>query len=1401
MPTKKYVNWKLALVLLIAIAVLGVTAFSLRQWQRTRRAESGLVRGSKAYDRHNWQEAADYLGRYLSINRDDVPVLLKYAQAQLNISPLGRANLRQAIEAYRHALRIDKNCSEAAGQLTQIYLQLGMPGEAELIAARCIENQKTAPQTSQTATLRRALALALARQRKFDEAVRELKSIVAEFPDQISSYELLGILAKQQPDKMTQSPEFWFDEAVKNNPAMAEAYIARAGHYFRQSAKSQALADIEEAERQDLSSPAVRLRLTELLIKLNYLDRAAKHLEAVYSIEPDNQLLWQIWAKLALKSGSRTEMIKIARTGLKEVSARPWEFMPIAAELYIRSDQLDKAQECIWQLRQKDIAPATTAFLEGLLADRKNDGYEAVKSWHRAIQLGSKSAHIRLALAATLSRLGDKQTAIKQLRSLVSEQPSLLDARLAIVRLLLELNNPNEAIEHTRTAIQLAPDSLNAHLLDTQAQIQLLLQNQTEDDAGWLKIEERLALLRKASDALPVKLLQLNLEIQRSRFATAQRLLADIKSNHPSSEDVLLAEAKLLIAQDKNDQAIQKLYDALNVFPKSARTVEMLAGLLEAQGSAEQCEKILLDASSRINQPDAARNLTLLLAGFYNRSGRQEKRYQLLNTFAEEFPNDVVIKRELLKCDYIINDPTRAQKLVDEIKAAEGPDGWQWRYEQAKLWYPRDDFKDRFTQIITLLQENLSANPDDQASRTLLAAAYERAGQLQLAISTWRQALNRSPKDIRIIVPTVSALYKAKEYDQADQILQQTANERLLHPELRKLEFQSYLRRGRLNSAADILEEMLANDPNDQSIRLALALIKIKQNNFTEADELLDKLKADEPNSLPVTVAQIELNSRQGKSAEALLLCDELVNETNSISAYILRARTLAALNQTDRTMEDLNHAVKLQPENADAWVARSDFYRSRGSFVDAAADIRKAISLAPANLQIQKRAVSLLLTSPDPESVNQGKNILDNALSSNPHDIELRLYKARSLLAEQSAPALKQASIILEKLTQDQPLLTEPWLLLTEIALRQGQSSKAMDIALRGLIHRPENKSLMLAKAHAEAQMSPALAIPTIKALYDLDPNNLNIVMRLADTYIAAGRPNDAIDLLQAKLDSCTGPAERRKMNIALAVALYKNGNKSQAGEMFDSLSASEPNDPATLLTRSRLLKDDKLYDKLEQKVLDWCRSHRDDTQSPIAIAGMLAVAEDQQAKKYAESILRTTLNNAPDCLEAMEPLAMLLQMTGRSTEAAELYRSLLAAEPDNAVVINNLAWILCEEQGKYHEALQLAIQGLENTPSYIDINYINLLDTRGMAYYRLGKLHEAIRDFNRCIELYPAQTAPAVSSYIHLGRALAELGEKDRAIEILKRGLKLNSTLGSLSSKDLADVQQLIENLSKGE
>ncbi|MBL7153426.1 MAG: tetratricopeptide repeat protein [Phycisphaerae bacterium] len=1389
---RRYFNWKLAVVLIVALAVLTVTAYGLRQWQKQNKAERGLELGNKAYEEKNYDDAAKYLGRYVSVYQNDVPVLLKYADAHLNTRPFKRNNVQQAIGAYNVVLRKDPANSEAARRLVTLHMELGMSGEAERIAKEYLKG-------AQDLHVRRLLATAMARQRKYGESISEFQSIIGEEPNQVLVYESLGRMAEDFPGELEDPPIHWYDLAVKNNPATALAYTVRASYYLRNADNPKALADLERAEELELVEIGVRLRLAVELISAGELDKAEKHLIAANEIAPTNQTLWQTWAMLAMNSLSKPKMLEVAENGLKSLSAMPWDFMPIAVELLIKGDDLDKAADCVEKLDQKDIDPVVVASLRALLAGRKGDLRESVKHWRQSMALGNKSPQAQLALARSLSALGDTQAAMRHLRTFLSQWPASFDGHLSMAKLLAKNRDWAGVAEHARRASQLMPANAEAGRLRLHARIQFLAANPSEqDNQMWEDIVKQLASLEDAGvDVLQVKLLQMQVMIQRGQFAQAQEFVTELKKEYPSEYRAAMAEVGLLAAQapdgEKDDEVITLLNEIIEQFPDVAEAVKSLALLWDRRDNRQESEAVLKQALERTNEPLVRQDLNLLLVQLYEQWGRADDAYTVLDELSQEMPHSILIKRLLLNSKPVVGDSEKAQKLVDEIKTLEGEDGWQWRYEQARVWFNGDDPNKYSSEIISALQENLLANPDDQASRVLLAQTYERSGRAQMALATYREALSRSPQNIELIIKTVTELYEAHEYEEATEILNRISKEQLAHPEIRKLQFSGHIRRGELASAADILQNYLVTDPNNISVGLSLALLKMQQKEFDQARQLLLELRAKDPNSLPAVAAQIQLHVREDKPDEALKLCGQVIEQHNNALAYVIRARTYIFLTQFDKAMEDFDHAISIDPNNVEIWMARSDFYTTTEQQEKAMADIEQALSLDPDNVGVQRRAIAMFLASGRRDKARQARTIVDRALESNPENGALRLLKARTLLAEATAPAIENAIKLLGKITQDQPELSDAWRVLGQILLRQGLSARAIDTVLQGLVHNANDRALLLLKARAEASRSPFLAIATLKELLTQNPNDVDVAMRLADAYIATEQSDKAVSLLQGQLDTCDASL-RRTCRTALAAALYNNDKKTEAQKEFDSLFQGEPNDPAPVLVQVTLFDKDRLWDRIERKAVDWSGKHPQDVQTPLTMAKTLASNDDAVPRRAAENVLKMLLRNHPDNAQLMRTVAVLMQAEGRNDEAAKFYRRVIEIQPDNVVAINNLAWIVCEHQGRHAEALELAQRGLRMVPNYID-----LIDTRGVAYYRMGKFDNAVQDFSTCIKLYPDQTSAVTAANFHLGRAYAKIKEANNAVENLNEALRLNGKVGGLSAEDLVEANHLLEKFSE--
>jgi Zn-dependent protease with chaperone function len=118
-----------------------------------------------------------------------------------------------------------------------------------------------------------------------------------------------------------------------------------------------------------------------------------------------------------------------------------------------------------------------------------------------------------------------------------------------------------------------------------------------------------------------------------------------------------------------------------------------------------------------------------------------------------------------------------------------------------------------------------------------------------------------------------------------------------------------------------------------------------------------------------------------------------------------------------------------------------------------------------------------------------------------------------------------------------------------------------------------------------------------------------------------------------------------------------------------------------------------------------------------------------------WLEQSLRSQIEAQPQNQQLYQNLAMVYQKLGKDTEAIKTYDRLIHLNPDQAIALNNLAWLLATAEDKSlrddRRALVLAKRAvsLERSPMY--------LDTLAEAYYVNGMIPEAVETIKEAIGL----------------------------------------------------------------
>jgi len=153
------------------------------------------------------------------------------------------------------------------------------------------------------------------------------------------------------------------------------------------------------------------------------------------------------------------------------------------------------------------------------------------------------------------------------------------------------------------------------------------------------------------------------------------------------------------------------------------------------------------------------------------------------------------------------------------------------------------------------------------------------------------------------------------------------------------------------------------------------------------------------------------------------------------------------------------------------------------------------------------------------------------------------------------------------------------------------------------------------------------------------------------------------------------------------------------------------------------------------------------------------------------------------PDQPVVVGTLALVLDGFGKKDEAENAYRATLQLDPDNAIAMNNLAFLLAERGGDLDQALGFVRRAMELVPEDVDI-----IDTAGWVQWKRGQTDEAIGLFAEALG-----KAPGNDGYRrHLMLALEATSKRTQSMDDLKALLG-----GELSPASIGKVQELLKSV----
>lgn len=630
----------------------------------------------------------------------------------------------------------------------------------------------------------------------------------------------------------------------------------------------------------------------------------------------------------------------------------------------------------------------------------------------------------------------------------------------------------------------------------------------------------------------------------------------------------------------------------------------------------------------------------------------------------------------------------------------------------------------------------LKLAPDHYRALELAAAAEYRLGHDLQAQDFAARALGSVPGLVLARQIMARSLLRSARPDKALAALAPLLQGKTADAASLVIAGEAYLQLGKAREADVAFKRAADLAPSDSRVRTAAALALADAGRADVAVKELEALAAGDPGprtGLALLSARIAAGDFKGALAAADALREQMPNEPLPEQ---LRGQVLISLHDAAGARAGFEAARAKDAKYFPALAALASLDVAEGNPARARQRVEDYLKASPGHgqatlLLVQIPSASGALPADAPERLAQ-------ALRANPRDAQLHLALiARHLQRGDRPAALNAAQAAAAALPNDLALRQA----LGQAQLMAGQTQQAVSTLRQIVVQQPHSAAaqLQLAQALAQAGDRSGARAALGKAL-ELDPDLAEARQALATLALADDRPQDA---------------------LALAAEMQKRDPKSGLGHaVAGDIEAQRKNWPAAAAAY--------------RKALDL--SHA--TEAALKLhAVYLASNRAADAERLAAEWERQRPNDPAFRFY----LGDLATNRGDLAAAESHYRAVLVGQPNNALALNNIAWLL-HKQSK-PGALEMAERANALMP-----NRAPLLDTLATIQAASGKLADALASQLRAVEASPQDP----NFKLNLARLQVRAGKAAEA----KKTLEPLAALGERFPRQ-AEVRALLKTL----
>jgi tetratricopeptide (TPR) repeat protein len=572
------------------------------------------------------------------------------------------------------------------------------------------------------------------------------------------------------------------------------------------------------------------------------------------------------------------------------------------------------------------------------------------------------------------------------------------------------------------------------------------------------------------------------------------------------------------------------------------------------------------------------------------------------------------------------------------------------------------------------------------------------------------------------------------------------------------------------SQAMNLMEGMVAHD---KTFGAGYDFLFLQHGRAGERDKaeavLRDRVKND-PTS-PVAfqnLANYLLASNRAPEAEAVM--HQILNDKKSFpSGHEMVGDFYVRAKKYDQALTEYEQGEKEDPKNSVKYKERIVALHAFSGRTDQASQMAKDLAEKnPKDLSASEMYASLLLQSGSKADATKSLAELKKLAANNPTDPVLHLDLARAYFGlNDRDKALSEALEALQTERKANPraaVVVPARIVAARVYEDRGLHAKAMEQTNQVLAMQPGNPDAILIRCRAligTNEMDKAL--PELEELVKKFPKMNDARLQLGSIYLAQRQYDKAEDQFQ-EVSKATPPDIRGFLGIQ--TIRLATGKSAQALQAMQDLVDKNPTNVAYRYQLANFqgtaagmerASNAAHAKQLIQQAADNYKEILKTSANSADVWMRLGVMQRELGQFDAALASFEQAGNAdPRNAQAFLNRAMLFESLGKKKEAHDAYNKVLGIEPENALALNNLAYLNADSGQNLDQAMTFAQRAKQKAPDNPDVS-----DTLGYVYYQKNLNAEAIRIFRQNVLDHPQNSM----FHFHLAMALLKQGDREGA------------------------------------